>query len=991
MHRSQPTERAEVQLPELRLLLACATSRTTEEGDGAIRQLLEGRVDWTRFAHKAIAHGLAGLAGHNLARVAGDIVPTEILDAFRVHLEQTRRKNAALFDELVRIIQALALAGVEAIPFKGPVLAVQAYGDVGLRIFRDLDFLVRDRDMRPTMKSLPGLGYERDDVLTEAQIAIMQRLQGQDYAFSKQVAIGVEPHMRFTPINMAVDVDYGALWGRARRTTLNGKTMLALAPEDTVIALAIHGSKEMWWAIKWACDVAAFVGAHPNLDWSAILDRAGTQGCLRMVLLATALAHRYLGAVLPEAVIAAQNADSTIQGLLARIIEGWKAEEPAGPPSISKLSMDRLRLHDGTMGRASYVARTLLSPGPHHVAAVSLPRRLGFAYMPIGLVHDLVALPIWRIYRRVLPHLGGSTTTESRLRLKRHKKARAQALRTLAAEPNNLTAQRNLCDALVGLKRYKEAIACYDKVLGLDPEHAMAWKKRGAALEATGRKGDYAEPSPASRDAQAWALRAGFLAAYRRYDEAVAACDRALAIDPRNLSALRIRLHSKLFACDWRTRGDDERQILAALSAGIRLLSSIDFRRISDSEEANLASARLWARAYPPAVKPLWQGERYAHDRIRVAYMSADFRDHVVSDMIIGCFEHHDRTRFETTAISIGPNDGSAMRRRIVAAFDRFLDVQAMSDEATATLLRELKIDIIVDLNAHAGSPRPGILSRRPAPVQVNFLGYPGTSGAPFVDYIIADRTVIPAENARYYSEQVVYLPHCLMPNDRGRRVAAKTPSRLEAGLPATGFVFACHNDERKLGPEMFDIWMRLLRAVEGSVLWLKSINASAMGNLWREAKERGVSPDRIVFAARAPQTEDHLARLRLADLFLDTLPYNAHATACDALWVGLPVLACRGRSFPGLVSTSILLAIGLPELVASSPAEYEALALSLAREPERLAAIKSKLMENRHTEPLFDTARFTRDLESGFATMWERQQAGLPPAGFAVAGTDAS
>ena len=320
------------------------------------------------------------------------------------------------------------------------------------------------------------------------------------------------------------------------------------------------------------------------------------------------------------------------------------------------------------------------------------------------------------------------------------------------------------------------------------------------------------------------------------------------------------------------------------------------------------------------------------------------------------------------------------MRRRIETAFDRFIDAQAMSDAQVATMLRELEIDIAIDLNGYSGEKRTGILAHRPAPVQVNYLGFPGTMGAPFIDYIIADRMVIPDENRIYYSEQVVYLPHTYLPNDGKRPIAENTPSRIEAGLPETGFVFACHNAAHKIGPEMFDVWMRLLQTVEGSVLWLKSPNPSAMGNLRREAKARGVAPERLVFAPRLPQTEDHLARLRLADLFLDTLPYNAHATACDALWAGLPVLTCLGNTFPGRVAASLLHAIGLPELVTSSLAEYEELALALARNPERLAAIKAKLMRNRDTEPLFDTARFTRDLESAYTTMWERTQRGEPP-----------
>ncbi|HEX3483611.1 MAG TPA: hypothetical protein VHT51_01035, partial [Micropepsaceae bacterium] len=381
---------------------------------------------------------------------------------------------------------------------------------------------------------------------------------------------------------------------------------------------------------------------------------------------------------------------------------------------------------------------------------------------------------------------------------------------------------------------------------------------------------------------------------------------------------------------------------------------------------------------------PLWHGEAYRHDKIRIAYISTDFRAHAVAFLIVGCFEHHDKSRFETTAISLHPDDGSETRQRIVAAFDRFIDVQAMSDAAVAAKLRELEIDIAIDLNGYTGDARTGILGHRPAPVQVNYLGYPGTMGAPYMDYLIADPMVIPSQDRVHYSEKIVYLPHGYQANDRKRRIAERTPTRHEAGLPETGFVFACFNNTHKIGPEMFDIWMRLLRDVEGSVLWLFEDNAEAAHNVKRETVARGVSAERVIFAPRVMPPE-HLARTRLADLFLDTLPYNAHTTASDALWMGLPIVTCPSTTFPSRVAASLLHAIGMPEMVTSSLAEYEALAGALARDPVRLAAIKAKLIRNRDTEPMFDTARFTRYLEAAYTGMWERHQAGLPPESFAI------
>jgi predicted O-linked N-acetylglucosamine transferase (SPINDLY family) len=564
----------------------------------------------------------------------------------------------------------------------------------------------------------------------------------------------------------------------------------------------------------------------------------------------------------------------------------------------------------------------------------------------------------------------------------------AAARRALDANPNDAAAWRTLGRALFDFDRRKAAIASYDRAIDLAPEDAVTWTDRATLWFAMGQvAAALADLDKAlaldPRNGDAWTLRARALWASKRLAEAVEASDRALALDPGNSSATRLGIQSRLFACDWRRREDDERRITAGLKAGVLLVSPLNHRALCSSEAEHFEVARLRARAFPPSI-PLWRGEIYRHDRIRIAYLSTDFRDHVVADAIAGCFEHHDKARFETTAISLGPTDGSAMRRRLEAAFDRFVDVHALSDAEVAAMLRASEIDIAIDLNGYIGESRTGILARRPAPVQVNYFGYPGTMGVPFIDYIIADPVVIPEEHRVHYSEQVVYLPCTYLPSDRKRPVAANTPSRAEAGLPATGFVFACLNNAFKIGPALFDVWMRLLEDVEHSVLWFLEDNVSTSANLRREAQLRGIGPERLVFAHRTSMAE-HMARQQLADLFLDTLPYNAHTTANDALWVGLPVLTCLGSTFPGRVAASALHAVGLPELVTQSLAEYAALALALARDPERLAALKSKLLRARDTAPLFDTARLARDLEAAYTAMWERQQAGLPAASFAV------
>lgn len=505
-----------------------------------------------------------------------------------------------------------------------------------------------------------------------------------------------------------------------------------------------------------------------------------------------------------------------------------------------------------------------------------------------------------------------------------------------------------------------------------------AWQYAGTAIDMT-------ESPPKLDDAKAWASHAEQCWNTKSLAEAIEASDRALALDPGNIAGARIGIIARLCACDWRRRDADERKVAAGTKAGRAVLTPFWHCAISDSAADSLAVARLGGRGLMPSPSPLWRGEQYRHDRIHLAYCSTDFRDHVVADVMTGCFEHHDKSRFETTAFSLGPDDGSSRRRRVATAFDHFIDVRTMTDLEIARAIREHETDIVIDLNGYSGDRRTGIFAHRPAPVQVVYQGYAGTMGLPFYDYVIADRIVIPPECQSDYSEHVVYLPHTYMPHDNRQLIAARTPTRAEAGLPRQGFVFASHNNDYKLNPETFDIWMRLLRTIEGSVLWLKSLNPWAMINLRREAGTRGVAPDRLIFAPRLLRTEDHLARLRLADLFLDTRPYNAHATACDALWAGVPVLTCPGKTFPSRVAASLLSAVDLPELAAGSVAEYEAIAIELARDPRRLARVKAKLMHNRNTAPLFDTARFTRELEAAYIAMWARVRDGLPPASFAV------
>jgi hypothetical protein len=384
---------------ELRLLLACTKVTPGAAEVAALRGMLEAGPDWTALTEKAIDHGLTALVGHGLRRVGADLVPPELLEAFGVVMRQTRGRNVAMFAELADLLAALGQEGVVALPLKGPVLAIEAFGDLGVRAFRDLDFLVRDADLGATLGLLRRLGYVRTPGLTEVQLDLIHRAQGQEIIFNGANGTCIEPHSRLTSMKMALDIDYDGLWARARPARINGRSLMVLAPEDEVLILAIHGGKEMWWSIKWACDFVAFVDSHPGLDWRAVVERARAQGCVRMILLAAALAHCCFGATVPRAVLGAAEEDAAVGPMVMQIVAQWEAAAPMGPPDNATVSMDRLRLHDGWWRRVGFVVRTLFLPGPQYIAALALPRWLGFVYIPLKLANDLIGMPVLRAWR----------------------------------------------------------------------------------------------------------------------------------------------------------------------------------------------------------------------------------------------------------------------------------------------------------------------------------------------------------------------------------------------------------------------------------------------------------------------------------------------------------------------------------------------------------------------------------------------------------------
>jgi len=569
--------------------------------------------------------------------------------------------------------------------------------------------------------------------------------------------------------------------------------------------------------------------------------------------------------------------------------------------------------------------------------------------------------------------------------LGRTDEALASYASAIALAPEHPRFRYNRGTALMEMQRHAEALADLDRAVVLDPREASYWMNRGCARFELRRFADALEDFDRAialdrAKARAQVFRATCLRELGRADEALAALTTALSLEPGLPYVPGDWVRQKLACCDWNGLPDAIGRLTAAIDRGERASAPFPLLLLPSSPAQQRVCARAFvADRYPAGAGSPWRSGGHAHDRIRIGYFSADFHDHATAHLVAGVLERHDRGRFEITAFSYGPHADDPWRRRVATAVDRFVDVRADTDEAIAARARALELDLAVDLKGHTQHARLGIFAARAAPLQATWLGYPGTLGAPFVDYLIADATLIPPLERELYDEKIAYLPHTYQPNDATKAIAEDAGTREEAGLPAAGFVFCCFNHSFKILPDVFAVWMRLLGAVEGSVLWLLDSNESAARNLRREAAARGVAPERLVFAPRVPLAA-HLARHRHADLVLDTLPYNAHTTASDALWAGVPLVTCPGATFASRVGASLLGAVGLPELVADDVAAYESLALALARDPARLAALRAQLAANRATQPLFDTARFARDLEALYEAMIARQRSGLPP-----------
>ena len=610
------------------------------------------------------------------------------------------------------------------------------------------------------------------------------------------------------------------------------------------------------------------------------------------------------------------------------------------------------------------------------------------------------------------------------LRQEKFDEAAREYERAVTLRPDMAELHYNLAKALQKLGRLKESYTQYELAITLKPDYAEAYSELGTLLKKqcnledalklqikavalnprlvmarynlgnTLKEQDELDDA-AAQYTQALALKPDYFEAHinlgevyikqGKFNVAAVQYEQALALNPDSGGALSSLVHTFQHMCAWDKVREHETRLLKMVRKKCEDISPFTTLCLSSTPADQLACAHTYGQKRSVPTEQVFQHtpERQ-RERLRIGYLSADFHQHATAYLMAELFERHDRSRFEITGYSCGKDDHSDLRQRLIQSFDHFTDLRSLSDHTAAQKIYDDGIDILIDLKGYTENNRIVISALRPAPIQVNYLGYPGTMGVDFVDYIIADRFILPMEHQPFYSEKIVQLPNCYQPNDTTRQISSHTPTRADYGLTEKGFVFCSFNNSYKITSQMFDVWMKLLKNLPDSVLWLLEANRFVKDNLRQEAIRRGITADRLVFAPRMPLPE-HLARHRLADLFLDTLPVNAHTTASDALWAGLPVLTCVGDTFAARVAGSLLTAANLPELITYSLQDYEALALQLARNPEQLSVIRKKLEQTRLDVPLFDIGRFVKNIESAYGTMWQTWQAGDPPRAFAV------
>jgi predicted O-linked N-acetylglucosamine transferase (SPINDLY family) len=514
--------------------------------------------------------------------------------------------------------------------------------------------------------------------------------------------------------------------------------------------------------------------------------------------------------------------------------------------------------------------------------------------------------------------------------------------KALALKPDYAEAYNNMGNAFKKQGKLEEAIEVYNKAIALKPDYANAFYNMAMALQEQGK-----------------------------LEEAIEACNKALVIKPDHEAARTHKLHQQAHICNWESIAEDV-HLIPGLGTSEKDVPPFSLLPLEDAPERHLARSKVYAKVnYPQKPLPLKVRPSKRPKRIRIGYFSTDFKEHPVAYLIAKVLEQHNRDQFEVFGYSIYGSSSCAMRQRLEKSFDSFVDVQSMSDRDIALLARRDNIDIAVDLNGYTTNARTGIFAYRAAPIQINYLGYPGTMGSNFMDYIVSDRFLIPVKNQKYFSEKQLYLPNTYLPTDDTLSISSQPTSRSDLDLPESSIVFCAINNTYKINQHVFDIWMRLLERVSGSVLWLFETNKFVKANLRKEANKRGVKSDRLVFAKKVNHKK-YLSQFQQVDIFLDTFTYNAGATASNALWAGLPVVTKIGQNYTARMAGSMLNAVGLPELITETEKDYEALILELATNPKKLSEVKEKLANNRLTQPLFNTELYTKHLENGYQQAYQ-------------------
>ena len=660
-----------------------------------------------------------------------------------------------------------------------------------------------------------------------------------------------------------------------------------------------------------------------------------------------------------------------------------EAEKLAAAALKTKFEQGMVFHQQGKLADAERSYREILRQQPNHFGALHLLGVIAHRMRRMDRAIELIERAIALKPNYAMAYLDRGNVL---LDLKRPADALASFDAAITLESDSAIAHNNRGKALHELRRLRDALESYDRAIALAPNIAAAHNNRGAVLSdlqrdtealASYNKAIALKPNLS----QAWFGCGNVFEKLHHHEDSVIAYAKVLKIDPQYPFAKGSMLHQKMLCCDWNEIDDLISEIDNEVASGKKSAEPFGYQAVAHSAQNFKRCAEIWAAdRYPPSETPLWRGERYNNKKIRVGYLSGEFRNQVIPKLMTGLFELHDKNRFELFAFDNGWDDGSDYRIRINNAFDVIADISRLDDFHAATTIKQKQIDILVNLNGYFGEERNRVFSYKPAPIQVNYLGFSGTMGVDYIDYIIADKYIIPPEHKTFYTESVVYMPDSYQVNDTKRPIAVRVPTRREFNLPDRGFIFCCFNNSFKITPEIFDVWMRLLHKIDDSVLWLKEGNPAVSRNLRLEAAHRSIAPERLLFASRSKEYSDYLIRYKVADLFLDTLPFNAGATASDALWAGLPLLTCSGQTYAGRMAGSLLNAIGLPELITTTLDAYEQMAIDLATHPEKLTIIKRKLAENRLTTPLFDAKLFTKHIEAAYTAMFERHQAGLPP-----------